>query len=404
MAMRIATTRGAAKVIASQKSKQMLGKNNLELGKEYILLFPKSDNEIVASGIVGRTCDYDALGLSFGRLAEDQMEINEETGRITDNSGMRRWAALSSILFKAAELRDIEEKKEEAQKIAAKTDSPIDEAALSQAIEKVRAAYEGTPRQGEVAAVMPTKQRLISPSVSFSISTEAVLIPLDRNLKPEFDKASSVEVRLSNTKIKQINAILDDPNYNNANDPDGFLEVKFAYKGADRKEAGKNPYQGVESAVRKIDLTMKDGEYVDAGTRSIAHLLSDTTHDADLMFSRAGTVSFAKTAADVEAAMRKYLSQNRVLSVFIDMEDELTKRHAKDILDLGCVFKKDSRQYNELLAIVESQKDEVVADDTISGDVSKLSNAKNARDVEKAANESEELRAMIDDGAIEDIM
>ena len=397
MGIKIKSTRFAAKVIASQKNKQSLGKNNLELGKEYILLFPKKDNEVVVSGIVGRSCDYEQLGISFGRLTDDQMEYNEETGRIKDNSGMRRWAALSSILYKAAKAQDIEKKKEEARLLSEKTGTPIDENALAQAIEKVNVAYDGKPRQGEEAAVAPTKQRLISSKVDFNVFTEAVLIPLDKHLKPEFDKALSVEVRLSNTKIKQLNAILDDPNYNDEHDPDGFLEVKFSYKGADRKEAGKNAYLGVEAAVRKIDFTKdENGNYIDSGVKSIAHLLSDTTHDDELMFSRAGTVSFAKTAADVEAAMRKYLSNNRILPLYINMEDELTKKHAKDILDLGCVFGEGTKQYNELLSIIEEQSGNTVEDDeTLTGDLSKLTEAKSARDIETAVSSNKELEDLV---------
>lgn len=404
MSIKIGTTRKAAKVQASQRNKQALGKNNLELGKEYILLFPKKDNEVVVSGIIGRNCDFNSLGLSFGRLSDDQMEINEETGRITDKSGMRRWAALSSILYKAAKARDIEEKKDEARKVAEKTGSPIDENGLAQAIEKVNVAYDGKPRQGDEAAVAPTKQRLISSRIEFNIFTEAVLIPLDKTLKPEYDKSLSVEVRLSPKKIKDINAILDDPNYNDANDPDGFLEVKFSYKGADRKEAGKNAYQGQESAVRKINLTKdENGEYVDSGVRSISHILNDTTHDTDLMFSRSGTVSFAKTAADVEAAMRKYLANNRMLPLYIDMQDEMTKRHAKDILELGCVFGEGTRQYKELQAIVESEEENVAEDETITGEISKLQEAKSARDVEQAVDANAELREMLGDDEVTDI-
>lgn len=406
MGIKIKSTRSAEKVIASQKNKQSLGKNNLELGKEYILLFPKKDNEVVVSGIVGRSCNFEELGISFGRLTDDQMEYNEETGRIKDNSGMLRWAALSSILYRAAKAQDIEKKKEEARLLSEKTGTPIDENALAQAIEKVNVAYDGKPRQGDEAAVAPTKQRLISSKVDFNVFTEAVLIPLDKHLKPEFDKALSVEVRLSNTKIKQLNAILDDPNYNDESDPDGFLEVKFSYKGTDRKEAGKNAYLGVESAVRKCDFSKDgDGNYIDSGIKSIAHLLSDTTHDDELMFSRAGTVSFAKTAADVEAAMRKYLSNNRILPLYINMEDELTKKHAKDILDLGCVFGQGTKQYNELLAIIEEQEGNISdnEDETLTGEISKLTEAKSARDIETAVSSNKELEDLVGNDEIADI-
>lgn len=406
MAIRITTTREAVKVQASQRSKQTLGKKVLELGKEYVLLFPKKDNEIVVAGIVGRNCDFDSLNVSFGRIIDSQMEINPETDRIKDNSGMASWAALSNILYKAAQAKEISDKKDEAIKISEATGSAVDEGALGQAIDKIRLAYEGQKRHGDEAAVMPTKQRLVSSKIDFSIFTEAVLIPLDKKLKPEYDKAVSVEVRLSVTKQRQLNAILDDPNYNDMGDPDGFLEVKFSYKGTDAKEAGKNAYQGAEAAVRKINLEKDEtGSYVDPGVKSIEFLLNDTTHDHDLMFSRAGTVSYANTAADVEAAMRKYLANNRMLPLYIDFEDEATKRHAKDILELGCVFNKGTRQYDELLAIVEEQEANNVAieqDAGVTGDIEKVAKSKTTREVVDAVDANEELQELVAD-EVEDI-
>lgn len=398
MTIRITSTREAQKVQSSQRSKQSLGKKTLELGREYTLLFPKKNNEIAAAGIVGRTCDFDSVGVGFGRIADSQMEINPETGRIKDNSGMQGWAQLSNLLYKAAMAKEIFDKTEEAKKIAEQTSSPIDEAALAQAIAKVKLAYEGAPRQGEEKAIMPTKQRLVSGQVNFSIFTEAVLIPLDKHLKPEFDKAIAVEVRLSNTKQQELNTILDNPGYHDVNDPDGYLEIKFSFTGTDAKEAGKKSYQGVEESVRKVDLTKVDGVYVDAGVKSISHLIKDTTNDYDIMFARAGTVSFAQTAADVEAGMRKYLANNRMLPLYIDMEDEATKRQASNILNLG-VFKDNTKQYAELQAMVEEQKAnaEPAEDETITGEVTNVLNAQSTSQVQAAVGSNEELKRMAED-------
>jgi uncharacterized protein (DUF1778 family) len=405
MAIKITSTREAVKVQASQRSKQVLGKKVLELGKEYALLFPKKGNEVVVSGIVGRNTNYDALAISFGRIMENQMDINEETGRIKDKSGMDRWAALSSILYKASEAKEIKEKEEEAKSLAEKTGSSIDERALEQAIEKVREAYNGKKKQGDEKEVLPTKQRLVGSRVDFSIFTEALLIPLNKELKPEFEKAVGVEVKLSIAKQRQINAILDNPVYHDVNDPDGFLEIKFSYIGKDTKEAGQNKYQGVEPAVRKVNLEKDaDGKYKDTGVESITHLLNDVSHDSELMFNRAGTVSFANTSADVEAAMRKFLANNRMLPLYIDFEDEMTIRHAKDIIELGCVFKPDTRQYKELLAIVEEQKDAIdkLEDDSITGDIAEVAKSKSTKEVVDKVDSNEELKNMVED-EVEDI-
>lgn len=401
MAIRIMSTRQAQKVQSSQRSKQSLGKKTLELGKEYTLLFPKKDNEIAAAGIVGRTCDYDSLGVSFGRISDSQMDINEETGRIKDNSGMQRWAQLSNLLYKAAMAKEISDKTDEAKSLAEKTGGSIDEVGLEQSIAKVKLAYEGAPRQGEEKAIMPTKQRLVSSSINFSIFTEAVLIPLNKELKPEFDKAIGVEVRLSNTKQQELNTILENPSYHDVNDPDGFLEIKFSYTGKDIQEAGKKSYQGVEASVRKVDQTKVDNMYVDPGVKSISHIIKDTTNDYDTMFSRAGTVSFAQTAADVEASMRKYLSNNRMLPLYINFEEESTKRNAKVLLDLG-VFKADTNQYRELEAMIAeqeaaetSQEDSPENDGSLPAEAQELLNAKSVAEAQAAIQSSEELKGIV---------
>lgn len=414
MSIMFTNTKQAQSVQASQRGKKALGSKTLTLGKEYALLLPKKDNVVVCAGIVGRNCNRDDIGISFARIYDNQMEQNPETGRITDNSGLRKWAALSNILYKAAQAKEIAEAEEEAAKLAEKTGSKIDEGALAQRIDQIKIAYEGQLKQGDIPAILPSKQRLISSSVNFSVFTEGVLVPLDKNLKPEFDAAISVEVRLSNKKQKDINDILDNPQYNDMDDPDGFLEVKFSYKGADAKEAGKNPYQGVEAAIRKVNLKKdENGKYIDEGTRSIVEKLNDVSHDPVMIFNRAGTVSFAKTSADAEAGMRKFLSTNRILPTFIDMEDEQTKNHAQDILDLNCVFGKDTKQYRELqemaaaVAAERAGNDPAVAlkemADDMNAGVRELAQATDTKKIAETLEGNEELKKMVEDEGISDI-
>lgn len=410
MAIKITNTRQAVKVQASQRSKQTMGKKVLELGKEYTILFPKKDGEVVVAGIVGRNCSYDDLGMSFGRIADTQMEINEETGRIKDNSGMQEWAVISSLLYEASKLLDIEKAKEEAQKVADATGDVVDSLALNQTITKITEEYEGRAKTATEKAVMPTKQRLVSSRIDFSIFTEAVLIPLDKSMLPEYEKAVGVEVRLSATKQRQLNDIIDNPNYNDQDDKDGFLEVKFSYTGASTQEAGRNPYSGVEKNIRKVDLTKKDGKYVDTGVQSIAYILNDTTNDHDLMFSRAGAVSYAQTAVDVEGAMKKFLANNRMLPVHIDAESDMFKRNAKMLYKMGVLYKEGSPQYKQLKDLVESQEAEEAEsnpidelEETMTGSVQELTKAKSTKEVADIVDSDDELKDMLGDDEIADI-
>lgn len=396
MAFKITNTGEAVKAQATQRSKTALGKKVLNQNTEYTMLFRKKNNSVAVAGMVGHNTNYDLLGMSFVRIPDKLMEVNEETGRIKDISGLNDWATLSSILFNAAKAKEISDAKEEQQKLADGTGTEIDTIALEQAIDKIKLLYDGRKKQGDEDAIAPKRQRLLSYSIDFNIFTEAVLIPLDGELKPEWDKAVCVEVQLNPVKQRQINTILANSKYHDINDPDGFLEIKFPYLGDTPQTAGKNAYLGVEHNVRKVNLEKaEDGTYIDPNVQSIAYKLNDTTNDHDLIFSRSRAVSYANTPEDVIAAIKRYLSVNKTLPLFIDLKSDAVKNAAKELINLDCVFRKNTKQYKELLQIVEdAEKEGKVAEapeEDLTASLAKISEVTNTHEMEDLLNSDEEL-------------
>ena len=387
--------RGAKKASMAQRGLTRFGAKNLQLGTEYTILLPRVGSDIVLAASVGRQCDWESLGFGFAKLPKEMMQINPDTDRITDLSCMVAWGRISSILYKAAKIRDIEDAKEEALKTAQRSGGKVDEVTLSQTIASIEEAYDGRPKKGEQAAVAPTKKRLLSSNVDLAYTTEGIVIPLDRTLKPVWNSAKVMEITLSLAKINQIIDILDNPNYCDVDDDSGFLEIKFAYVGKDTKEAGRNKFLGVEKAIRKVDLsTGENGEYLDADVRSISSLLKSVSHDGDAIGQRSSIANYAKTPADVDAAMRKYLASNRILTTYIDMEDEATKRSAQDLFEYN-VFNTGSKQYEELKAMLEADEAMSAGDDSITGKLVEAAEAGTARVAKEVLDSDSALQEMV---------
>lgn len=398
--IKITGLNSAKSVLSSQRGKPPINKR-LELGKEYVLLFPKHEGEIVVSGIPGYTCSFEDIGISFVRLTNNQMDVDEETNRIIDRSGIRSWANISDILYSAARARDIEKATDEAKKMAERTGVSFESqsAALTQTIEKINQAYDGVRATSTTSAVPPTKTRLVSRGLTISIFTNVLLIPLNEHLMPEYDKACAVEVRLSQTKINQLSSIQSSPAYNDPNDPEGFVEVKFSYKGTTRNEAGRQSYQGCEEAVRKINLKKnEDGSYVDKNVNSIASIIASISHDPDVIYNSSNTVAYASLASDLDAAMRKYLATERTIPTYIDMEADNVKRSARELLDAG-VFGKNTKQYAQLEEMLQAEESEnSVSIDTansLPSEVADVVKSNTVTEVDNIVKNSDELAEML---------
>lgn len=359
MGITISSLGQAVKYQSAQKSKARFGSKNLVLGKEYELLFRKNNGDVIVSGMAGRQANFDELGIGFVRLFDDQLEENPETGRITDRSSMRQWSIISSILFHAAEKKEIDEFEEDAKKTAARSGMPINPATLEQGIEDIHNHYHYNKDSGVKAEDM--RRPLLSAGIQFNIITEVLVVPLlkDNGNAPDYKNARVMEISLSPAKQRQIAEVISNPVYNDMDDLDGFLHVKFSYIGANAQEAGKKEFQGLENVVRKVNLAKVDGVYVDAGVASIAPMIDSIAKTSEAIYISSNAVAYASTTADLDVAMKKYLS-NCILLTYVDFTSDIVKKNATMLKDWG-IFNPESKQYKELLEVIANAGEDSVA-------------------------------------------
>lgn len=360
MGITISSLGQAAKYQSAQKSKARFGAKNLVLGKEYELLFRKNNGDVIVSGMAGRQANFDELGIGFVRLFDDQLEENPETGRITDRSSMRQWSIISSILFHAAEKMEIEEFEENAKKTASRSGVLLNPATLEQGIEDIHNHYHYNKDSGVKAEDM--RRPLLSAGIQFNIITEVLVVPLikDNGNAPDYKNARVMEISLSPAKQRQIAEVISNPVYNDMDDPDGFLHVKFSYIGTNAQEAGKKEFQGLESVVRKVNLAKDaDGVYVDAGVASIAPMIDSIAKTSEAIYISSNAVAYASTTADLDVAMKKYLS-NCILLTYVDFTSDIVKKNATMLKDWG-IFNPESKQYKELLEVIANEGEDSVA-------------------------------------------
>lgn len=391
---------------SAQKSRARFGSKTLTLGKEYELLFRKRAGDVVVSGMAGRQANFDVLNVGFVRLYDDQMEENPETGRITDKSSMRQWSVVSNILYRAAERMEIEEFEEKAKLTAKRTGMPLNQATLDQGIADIRDHYKFNKDSGVKAEDMA--KPLLSNGIQFNIVTEVLVVPYNKDNAnaPEYNNAKVMEISLSPAKQRQIAEAIANPNYNDVEDEDGFIHMKFSYIGANSKEAGKKEFQPLEKVVRKVNLEKDDnGVYVDAGVASISSLISGMAKSAEAIYNSSNAVAYAATTADLDVAMKKYLA-NCILLTYVDFTEDIVKKNAEMLKDWG-IFNPDSKQYKELLEVIANAETDAVskledeAKEAVENDVTEALEIAKAKTVTEAINAYDNSSQQF--GEVEDI-
>lgn len=390
-------------VLSAQKQRMMIGQA-LELGNEYVILFPLRSGSIVVAGLPSRSASFGPKSFARCKLQLGvDFEMDPETGKLKDISELKAWGRLSNLLYKAAQAKETADKLEEERRRCETAGTEFNEVSANQIIENVNILYNGAPAEEDKEAVYPKRKRILD-SITVQMFTEAVLLPLDKDtLKPLWGKAVGVEIALTPGRIKQLKEILKTPAYSEVADPDGFLEVKFSYKGDKKNIAGQNKYVGVELDHRKVDLTKdEDGNYV-GPIKESQHVLNGTAHDPESIYNRSGTVSMAKPITEITAKLRQYIASNVTLFEYVDMTDESFRVSARDFYAAN-IFNPNTKQYRELEEIVIELNEEegIEPEDTnVSDAIGKLANASSVADV--AGLSEEEIKDAMDDEDIVDI-
>ena len=324
------SVRGTKKVRDNQTTLQGLSKV-VTLGGKYRIFFNTFPNgdvlDILAAVSPGRKCQREKLG--FGFIPIRDYEVTE-AGKVLDKTGLDSYARMSRVLHKSAELLEKANAQAEAEKSANSLGTEVDREALTKRLNEIDLKYNGDNTNPK-NPIYATEQPMIGPVVIES-ATECLVVPLTPEGKPKWRDAKCASLVLSNTKITQLETLLDDPNF--ARKEDGYLEVGYTYVGTDKKEAGKNAaFQGIAESM-SLKVTDPDGWQ----TEGLAALATMSKTEASIA-ARNYNMSASVSPDQIISAVKSYCSKHPGLFASINMEDEATKWAAKDFVKSGLVDK-----------------------------------------------------------------
>lgn len=362
---------GAMRVKDSQNRVRNLSKV-VALGGSYRLFFPMGDvdgvRDMVVAAVAGRQLDFKRLGRSFVVLPEKYYEVSE-TGRITDKSELRKYAVISRALLDAERREEIARAERDAKTTAEQMGVDIDVVALKQAIREIELRYNGD-RDAKPQPIYADENQMVS-GVKVEIATEVVVVPLNSNKEPEWGKAVSAAIPLSDRKMSQLSALVSNPDYC---DPEkNYIEVSYDYIGTDAKTAGQNAvFQGVSKEL-SLENKFADGWAANGGT-----IMARLPKDSEAIKARNMTMSSSTTIKEVIELFNKYVSKHQLILLNLDLEDDLVKAAAKDMVELNIAADAPKVQ-EKLIAIVEAQRaegKEEEIEESVHGDVLKAAEAK----------------------------
>ena len=287
---------------------------------------------VIAPIVPGYSCDWNVCGTSFYPLADGQFTYNPETRECTDLSGLKEWARICAVLHKASEINDKYEARARIESNAARIGASIDQASLNDALTKIEVEYRGG-KDILGNKINPTKSPIIS-NIQLKMTTQCLVIPMSKEGTPLWEEAETAYVELSKEKMDSLIDLLTDPKYNGGDS--GYLEVEYKYSGTDAKEAGrKAKFNGI-TRDNSLEVCFPES-YAANGQRALAKLVEgqDVNQTAELIAGRNVTLRASKTVKDLEASIRAFCSKERGVIASIDIEDEETKKVAKQFLNLG---------------------------------------------------------------------
>lgn len=374
--------KGATAIKDAQGSCRNLSKL-LNLGTRYRLFFPVTTdehgaNDILLAAVPGRKLDYEKLKRSFITLSDFEQS---ETGRIVDNSGLQPYARISRVLFEAECAMEKAKAKDEAIKIASQTGKEVDQVALAASLKEIELAYHGD-RDAKPSAVYATKSPMIS-SVVVEVATEVYVVPLTSNGEPEFAKAFVAAFPISSRKQKQLVELVTNPD----TCPIGtkFLEVSYNYTGTDKKQAGMDAT--LQGCSHETSLAVKYPELWAANKDGLDKLSTS----AEAIASKNMSMSSTATTAEVVELFKKYVSKNSLTLVYIDLESDIAKSAAKDMVEFDIAVEAPTVQ-KKLIELVNSQTEDKEAEEELNAaEVTGAAKAKSLSELEAATDNVDKL-------------
>lgn len=337
--MLIASTMRKGKAIKQSQGFDSNLSKVLELNNSYRIFVKKVFLEeeqlwdFIVGMVPGRSTDFEVTGTSFMKLDGDQLEVDEETNKYKDVSGMATWARIARIIHEARAKDEMDAKEDEAKRNAQKLHQPIDQVKLAQEHEAIKLRYFGG-KAADGTNIMPKERPFIS-KLEFKSVMQILVVPLDAKGVPQPDKAKPAIFEPSAKRFQELTTILDNPAYNNVESE--WLEVGYSYLGDSKETAGRNAtFQGIAESLSIKTMYPEQWEKLQA---SFDKLVKGDSVDktAELMVSRCISLAGKSSVQDVIQGIKKWCSTNPGVLTYIDVTSDDVKAAAKDLISFGLV-------------------------------------------------------------------
>lgn len=357
-------------IIAGQKIKSNQGylralSKSLSCGTTYELFFRlvKSEEfgtEIVSANVPGRKAKFEVMGTGF---IPCDVDIDEDTRKMTDVSGLQSLARIARAYFDAEFKREMKKIEQNAKEIAEENGEEVDLIAKTKKEEKLKLKYYGDKETNTYPKENPILQGLV-----LSVCTEVVAVPLNQKSEPEWNKLIHASLELSKERIDKLVELIQNPDYCNP-EVDEYLEVSLPYglNTNDKSEAGRNSkFQGV---AKSISLAAKFPESWAANKDKIS-VLADTP---ETIVARNMSLSKDFTLKQVVEKFKEHFSKNSIVLKNLDLESDEVANIAKDLVDFDLVSSNKPVQ-EALLEIIRKQAEEKGDSDVVENDKEEIKN------------------------------
>ena len=327
--------RAGKKVKDKQGSDQHLSKV-VELNGKYrlfgrtVVIDDDGTMDAAAATVPGRSLNLDICGATFIAY-DDTMYEMDDTGSITDKTGLDSWARISRVLHQAQCLREKKNAEAEVERSAQETGAPVDQVKLSRTLDGIDLKYNG--------GKAPDGTRInasVNPAISGiqqKMTTQLLVVKLLPDGKPDWEHAQYAVLEMSNQRVTELISILDNKDYYDG--VKDYFEVGYDYIGTDKTAAGRAAkFQGIAAS---LSLEHQFPESWNTGKKLVDGLAKGRTvrETAEIIRSRNRNLKSTVSPAEVIISIKKYCANNVAIFGSINYEDETTERAAKDFLSNG---------------------------------------------------------------------
>lgn len=288
-----------------------------ELNTRYRIFLPQFsttkngvDIERVATlTIAARQFSYKQLGIFSYVYDSDELEIHDDQS-FSDLTELRTIERIARILHESQYTAEVAEARERAEREAVESGTTLNEDALTKSRDLIHDKFFGNKDKKEDA-----KERPIVGAAQKYTYTIGVFVPMTTDGKPEWEKAQTAIWQMSVTRQDNILALYKAEAYKYSGKP--YLEFSFDYKGADKKEAGRNAKY--EFITPDLSLEAKfPADWKTYGEQLMSTLPTGTVQEmAESIIARTGALHNRNTITDILSKFYAHIStlQTAVIAI-----------------------------------------------------------------------------------------